>query len=152
LCKDVHAVAVATVQGRFMSNKVVARFADGRLVKGVSMNVDASKPTLHVRTTEGKMEEIRLAELKALFFVKSLEGDSTHDEAMAAERADPRARGSHLVELRFRDGERLVAFANRFPPLAAFFFLVPVDTKSNNIRILVNREQVVSIDRANHAA
>ena len=56
------------------------------------------------------------------------------------------------MELRFRDGERLVAFVNRFPPLAAFFFLVPVDTKSNNIRILVNREQVVSIDHANHAA
>jgi hypothetical protein len=133
-------------------NKVVARFADGRLVKGVSMNVDASKPMVHVRTADGKMEEIRLADLKALFFVKSLDGDSTHNEAMAAEAADPRARGSHLIELRFKDGERLVAFANRFPPLGAFFFLVPVDAKSNNIRILVNREQVVAIDRFNSAA
>jgi Family of unknown function (DUF6982) len=135
-----------------MSNKVVARFADGRLVKGMSMNVDPSKPTLHVRTAEGKMEEVRLADLKALFFVKSLDGDSGHNEAMAAEPSDPRARGSHLVELRFRDGERLVAFANRYPPLGAFFFLVPVDGKSNNIRILINREQVVSIDRLNRAA
>ena len=133
-------------------NKVVARFADGRLVKGVSMNVDAAKPTLHVRTADGRMEEIRLADLKALFFVKSLDGDAEHNEAMSAEPADPRARGSHLIELRFRDGERLVAFANRYPPLGAYFFLVPVDPKSNNLRILVNREQVVAIDRLNSAA
>jgi hypothetical protein len=133
-------------------NKVVARCADGRLVKGVSMNVDPSKPTVHVRTADGKMEEVRLADLKALFFVKSLDGDADHNEAMLAQPTDPRARGSHLVELRFRDGERLVAFANRYPPLGAYFFLVPVDPKSNNLRILVNREQVATIDRFNDAA
>ena len=44
-------------------NKVVARFADGRIVKGVSMNVDITKPTCHVRTSDGKMEEVRLAEI-----------------------------------------------------------------------------------------
>jgi len=133
-------------------NNVVARFADGRIVKGVSMNVDITKPACHVSTSDGKMEEVRLADLKALFFVKSLDGDSAHNEAMAAEATDPRARGSILVELRFTDSERLVAFANRFPPLGAYFFLVPVDPKSNNIRILVNRAQVVSIDRLTQAA
>ena len=66
-------------------NNVVARFADGRIVKGVSMNVDITKPACHVRTSDGKMEEVRLADLKALFFVKSLDGDSAHNEAMAAE-------------------------------------------------------------------
>jgi len=45
-----------------------------------------------------------------------------------------------------------VAFANRYPPLGAYFFLVPVDPKSNNLRILVNREQVATIDRFNDAA
>ena len=133
-------------------NKVVARFADGRVVKGESMNVDITKPTCHVRTSDGKMQEVRLADLKALFFVKSLDGDSTHNEAMAPEATDPRARGSIQVELKFKDGERLVAFANRFPPLGHFFFLIPVDTKSNNIRILVNRAEVVSIDRFTKAA
>jgi hypothetical protein len=83
--------------------------------------------------------------------VKSLEGDAAHDEAMSAAPADPRARGSHLIEMRFRDGERLVAFANRYPPAGAFFFVVPVDTGSNNIRILVNRAQLVSVDKVAHA-
>ena len=88
-----------------------------------------------------------MSALKALFFVKSLDGDAAHNEAMSVEADDPRARGSHLVELRLKDGERMVAFANRFPPLGAVFFLVPVDAKSNNLRILVNRAEVLSISR-----
>ena len=129
-------------------HKVVARYADGTVVKGTSMNVDPTKPTLHVRTPDGRTAEVLLTDLKALFFVRTLEGDANHEEAMSATPADPRARGSHLVEMRFRDGERLVAFANRYPPVGAFFFVLPVDTGSNNIRILVNRAELVTIERA----
>jgi hypothetical protein len=129
-------------------NKVVARYANGTVVKGTSMNVDPTKPVIHVRTSDGPTSEVALADLKALFFVKSLEGNAAHDEAMSAAPADPRARGSHLIEMRFHDGERLVAFANRFPPVGAFFFVVPVDSGSNNIRILVNRAQLVSVEKA----
>ena len=132
-------------------NKVVARYADGTVVKGSSMNVDPTKPTIHVRTADGPTSEVALAELKALFFVKSLEGNAAHDEAMRAAPADSRARGSHLIEMRFRDGERLVAFANRFPPVGAFFFVVPVDTASNNLRILINRTQITSIEKVTPA-
>jgi hypothetical protein len=133
-------------------NKVVARYANGTIVKGSSINVDVAKPTIHVRTADGKTVEVRLAELKALFFVKTLEGDAAHNEAMNAAPGDSRGRGSHLLDMRFRDGERLVAFANRYPPTGSFFFVAPVDTRSNNIRILVNRAEVVSIDKVGQAA
>ncbi len=132
-------------------NKVVARYANGTVVKGSCMNVDTTKPTLHVRTPEGSTAVVALADLKALFFVKTLEGDAKHQEGMAVAPADPRARGSHLIEMRFRDGESLVAFANRYPPVGAFFFVVPVDSASNNIRILVNRAETVSIEKATEA-
>jgi hypothetical protein len=33
----------------------------------------------------------------------------------------------------------------RYPPNKPFFFLIPADTVSNNLRILVNREQVGSM-------
>jgi hypothetical protein len=71
---------------------------------------------------------------------------------MDAAAADPRGRGAQLVELRFKDGERMVAFANRFPPVGKFFYVVPVDTKSNNIRILVNLAQLRSVSRLQTAA
>ena len=135
-----------------MSNRVVARFANGSLVKGVSINVDPARPSCHVRSGDGIVHEVRFADLKALFFVKSLDGNPAHDEAMTVAAADPRVRGAHLMEVRFKDGERLVALANRYPPLGKLFFLVPVDPASNNIRILVNRDQLDSLEKVSSAA
>jgi hypothetical protein len=123
-------------------NQVVARFADGRVVKGTSLDVDASRPLCHVRTKDQRMVEVVMATLKALFFVKSLEGNSAHQETSAPKEGDVRLRGTTMVEIEFKDGERLVALSNSYPPKGEFFFVLPVDTGSNNIRILVNRGQV----------
>jgi hypothetical protein len=123
-------------------NQVVARFADGRVVKGTSLDVDASRPLCHVRSKDQGMVEVAMANLKALFFVKSLEGNSAHQEASAPKEGDLRLRGTTLVEIEFKDGERLVGLSNSYPPKGEFFFMLPVDAGSNNIRILVNRSQV----------
>ena len=129
-----------------MSNQVVARYQDGRVVKGISLDVDPVKPTCHVRPPGGATTEVKLAELKALCFVKTLEGNSAHHESGEFEAGDRRTKGSTTVELRFLDGERLVAFTNRYPPNRTFFFVVPVDLESNNIRILVNSKALLSIE------
>jgi len=46
------------------------------------------------------------------------------------------------IEIEFADGERLVGLTVRFPPVKPFFFILPADDASNNIRILVNRGAV----------
>ncbi len=129
-----------------MSNQVVARYRDGRLVKGVSLDLDPAKPTCHVRPVGGKVTEVKLSELKALFLVKSLDGNPAHDEALIFEANDRRSSGSTKVAVIFQDGERLVGFTNRFPPNRSLYYVVPADLKSNNIRILVNSEAVRSIE------
>jgi hypothetical protein len=129
-----------------VSATVVARYVDGRLLKGISMDVDPNRPSFHVRPPDGSSVSVDLADLKALFFVRTLEGDSTRAEKKEADPADPRARGSTLVSLRFADGEEMVGWTIRFPPNRPYFFIVPVDTTSNNIRILVNRAAVTSMD------
>lgn len=129
-----------------MSARVVARFRDGRLLKGISMDVDPNRPTCHVRPSEGRALEVSLADLKALFFVRTLDGDRNHREERTLDPKDPRARGSTLVLLRFADGEEMVGLTIRFPPNRPYFFIVPVDPQSNNIRILVNRAAVVSME------
>lgn len=125
-----------------MANEVVARYVGGRVVKGISLDVDPGKPTCHVRTREQGTVTVRLADLKALFFVKSLEGNREHQEGMAVEPDDIRNRGACRMELTFADGERVVGLTVRYPPIKPFFFVVPADPKSNNIRILVNRAAV----------
>jgi hypothetical protein len=128
------------------ANAVVARFADGRTVKGMSLDVAPERPLCHIRTAEGQMIEVALRDLKALFFVKSLEGDAKHVEGTDIANTDPRLRGAKLVEAVFSDNEKVVGLAMRYPPNKPYFFLVPVDTKSNNLRILVNRDQVASLN------
>lgn len=128
-----------------MVNQVVARFIDGRLIKGTSMDIDPAKPACHIRTQDGAIYTVELIELKALFFVKSLAGNSSHDEAMEPQAADRRQFGSALVELTFADGERMIGLTNRASPSGGFFFVLPVDPRSNNIRVLVNRSALKSI-------
>ena len=129
-----------------MSNKVVARFQDGRVIKGTSLDVDPNRPAFHVRTPTGPVVEIKLSDLKALFFVRSFDGDSGRDEGRKLEPNDSRSRGSTLLSLTFADGEVMVGLTIRYPPNRPYFFLVPVDSDSNNIRILINRSAVAAME------
>jgi len=125
-----------------MNNLVVARYLDGTILKGTSLDVDPAKPTFHLRPPEGITAEVKLKDLKALFFVRTLEGDMARHEGHIPDPADPRAKGSTAVSMQFPDGEVMVGLTNRYPPNRPFFFVVPVDPESNNIRVLVNRSAV----------
>jgi len=129
-----------------MNNLVVARYLDGTILKGTSLDVDPAKPAFHLRPPEGITAEVKLKDLKALFFVRSLDGDMARHEGKALDPADPRAKGSTVVSMRFPDGEVMVGLTNRYPPNRPFFFVVPVDPESNNIRVLVNRGAVQKIE------
>lgn len=128
-----------------MPNQVVAHLLDGSLVKGACLDVQPTKPDCHVRTADRGMVEIMLADLKALFFVKSLVGNPAHQYASEPEPGDSRLAGSHRIALTFQDGERLIGLANRYPPLGKFFWVLPVDGASNTIRVLVNRAAVTDM-------
>ena len=128
-----------------ISNLVVARFRDGTTLKGTSLNVDPTKPTFHVRTPDRGAVEVRLTDLKALFFVKDPTGNSAHQEGTEPTNGDPRLLGARKIAVKFADRETIVGMANRFPPLGNYFFMLPIDPKSNNLRILVNRAATTSI-------
>ena len=135
-----------------MSNNVVAHFLDGRIVKGTSLDVDPAKPVCHIRTPARETVPVALAELKALFFVKSLEGDRTHKDASKPAPGDIRLRGVHQIELLFADGEKMVGLTHHFPPTRTFFFVLPIDPQTNAIRCLVNRAAVTRISIVPQAA
>lgn len=126
------------------SNQVVARFADGRVVKGTSLDVDPKRPLCHIRDADGVMHEVLLSELKALFFVNSLSGDPKRTDGHSIAPTDARLRGARLVEVTFKDKERITALSMRYPLPTGFYFLTPVDASGNNQRILVNGGHVES--------
>jgi len=132
----------ACTYGGFVPHKVVAHFIGGKVVKGISHDINAQKPFCHIRTAEQESIPVRLSDLKALFFVRDLAGDSKREEGRMLEGHDLRARGAHPIEVEFGDGERVMGLTAGYPPPGAFFFVLPVDARSNNLRILVNKAAV----------
>lgn len=129
-----------------MAQKVVAHFIDHAIVKGTSMDVDPGKPRCHIRTEDRQTVEVDLDQLKALYFVKDFGGKPDYTEVRQAKDGDMRLRGSHQVQMTFQDGEQLSGLMNRYPPNRPFFFVLPIDPSSNNIRILVNRDAVIDME------
>ena len=46
-----------------MANEVVAHYLDGRVVKGVSHDIDPARPTCHIRTPDRQSIEVKLADI-----------------------------------------------------------------------------------------
>src|SRR5438094_6409866 len=127
------------MQGKKMHGSlIVAHRIDGTIEKGTSLDVDPKRPTCHLQPEEGEAIEIALADMKALFFVKSWSGESGRNDAKQPVVGDSRLRGARHVRVVFADGEEIIGLMHRFPPITPFFFMLPVDPQSNNIRILIN--------------
>jgi hypothetical protein len=128
-----------------MEHKVVAHFLNGRLVKGTSTSIALDRPVCHVTTRDLAVVLVTLSELKALFFVKDLEGNRTYSDQQVIGSSDRRATGAKRLKITFRDGEELVALAPTYEGTRQLFYVLPADPNSNNIRILVNRKAVASV-------
>lgn len=120
-------------------NRVVARYQDGRVLKGVTNDFLPAKDRLHVVPLESppgsKPVEVLIADLKALFFVKDFAGNPQHKESGEFDAA--RAAGGRKIRVVFKDGETLVGTTQGYQPGRPGFFLVPADSKSNNDRCFV---------------
>jgi hypothetical protein len=124
---------------------IVARFINGRVEKGTSTDVDPKRLTCHLTTASGEKLEVSLASVKALFFVKTATGHPEFQESKDQIAGDPRLVGTKRVRVVFADKEEIVGLTNRYPPITPYFFMLPIDPQSNNIRILVNRAAVMEM-------
>ena len=119
--------------------KIIARYSDGRLVKGCSQDFKPNSPAFHLFEDGGnpsnEAHEIRISDLKAVFFVKTLEGDPNYRERKEFTEGD-RCTG-RKVEVTFKDGEVLQGSTLGYNPNLPGFFLFPPDPSSNNIRVFV---------------
>lgn len=120
-------------------NKIVARFQDGRIVKGTTADFFPNKDSFHVLSSDApagaKPEEVRTKDLKALFFVKDFRGNPKHVKRNEFDPAHPRP--GRRLKVVFKDGEVLVGATTGYQPGRPGFFLVPADPGSNIDRCYV---------------
>ena len=116
-------------------NRVVARFADGRIVKGTTQDFSVTKDVFHVMPREDGAVPVRvgLPALKALFFVKDHTGNKDYHETKAFATVVP----GRKLQVVFKDGETLVGSTTAYDALRPGFFMTPADPKSNNDRVFV---------------
>jgi hypothetical protein len=129
----------------FFEDKVVAHFKDGRVVKGHTRDFspDRGSFTLQPYTGESGPVAVFLDDLKAVFHVRTFEGDPNHA---------PRGEGigrieeprfskvmdhARKVSLQFADGERVWGYADVRAEDDPGFFFFPTDSRDNNLRIYV---------------
>jgi hypothetical protein len=122
-------------------SRVVAHFMDGRLLKGCTHDFFPGRPSFHLtseqETDKGEVYEVRIADLKAVFFVKTLQGDRIYHEKKRFKEVDT----SHLkglrVQLHFKDGEVIRGTTRDYSEGKQGFFMTPVDPRSNNVLVYV---------------
>jgi hypothetical protein len=130
-------------------NYVVARYRDGRIIKGVTYDFGPQKRGFHVNSLGedvGKVSEVLFSELKAVFFVKSLEGRKgpLSPKELLEERSE--SAGPIKVKITFLDGETLVGTTHGYTVEREGFFVVPLEKDSNNLRIFIISSAVKQIE------
>jgi hypothetical protein len=114
---------------------VVVRYADGLVRKGYA-DFDPDQPSLRlVPQDEPDSEgvEIAVSELKAVFFVRSFDGDPAHEESKDLYQSRPP--DTRKVRVHFRDGEELVGHTRQLDRHRTGLFFTPLDPRSNNVRV-----------------
>jgi hypothetical protein len=123
------------------TNRVVARFNDGKLLKGYTYDFTPLKDTFYLSSRRERksadLTEVRVDSLKAIFFVKTLEGDPDYEEKTRFDEVkNPTLKGLK-IRVRFFDGEVIRGMTQGYSKNRKGFFLFPVDPQSNNDRIYV---------------
>jgi len=130
------------------SDRSVLRFNDGTMLKGYLKTFSPDMAGIVIQEDEtGKTHSLEVDMMKAVFFVKSFEGDVGYKEKKSY--GIRKSRGNRVF-VKFKDGECLVGFLEgKVPWEKGFFlsrkesdslkgfFLLPADEDTNNIKVFV---------------
>lgn len=126
-----------------MINNVVLHFKDRVIRKGTTEDFFPNKPTFHFNDLErGDTRVIPVSSLKAIYFVKSFDGQPEYDERSDVERAGFGRR----IRICFSDGEVQEGYTQGYSPGRPGFFVSPCDPDCNNERIFVISDAAEKIE------
>jgi hypothetical protein len=125
-----------------MQDKVVVRFLDRRIAKGITQNFHPHKRFIDLKDhNSNEVKRVELRELKAVYFVKSFKGNPSYNVNNNVSRPDLGKR----IKICFKDGEIFYGYTQSFSQNSMGFLVVPADPDCNNEKIFVNRDAADSI-------
>lgn len=129
-------------------NKIVAKFKDGKIVKGCTTDFGPNKEIFHLNPIEeyGKdVIEIEISSLKAVFFVKDFKGNKKYKKVRTFEGQPKGIPSQRKIIVIFKDGENFYGTCHSYDPERKGFFVYPIDPKDNNDRVFVVAPAVNSV-------
>lgn len=126
--------------------KVVVAYLDGRRLKGFTNDFSAARDQFFLfpegqDTKPGERgTAIKLANLKAIFFVKDFAGNPEPRPA-----AELQQTPGKKLEVTFADNETIRGSTVGYNPKALGFFIQPLDRASNNERIFIVNQNVRAV-------
>ena len=123
-------------------NKVVVKCKDNTVAKGKTSDFFPNKTQFHLEDMNGKIAEMSIEDLKAVFFVKDFKGNESHQDSYN----DEIAAGGRKIKVRFLDGETVVGYTLGYSPDRQGFFLTPADLQGNNERIFIVKSATEKIE------
>jgi hypothetical protein len=124
-----------------LKEKIVVRLKDKTLLKGEIGDFSPFYEFLHLELLKGHPVTINVDKVKAIFFVKSFEGNKKYtykyeDELLWA--------GDKIL-LKFNDGEKMVGYTTQLDYSPKGFFITPADLKGNNKYIFALKSAIESM-------
>jgi hypothetical protein len=114
------------------ATKTVVHYKDGRILKGFTREFRPYRESFELLAADDPqagVEEIWAPDLKAVFFVKDLNGNSRRVDSKEFDPNRPVV--GRKVRVRFQDGEVIVGSTESYDAGRKGFFLVPADAESN---------------------
>lgn len=118
-------------------SKLVVRYLDGRVIKGHTLDFSSTKDSFHLLPLDDPTTsvEVRLSQIKAVFFVKDFLGQREYDELREFDGSHPVI--GRKIQVTFNDGEVLAGTSEVYMPNRKGFVLFPADRRSNAEKVFV---------------
>ncbi len=117
--------------------KIVARFTDGRTLKGYTDDFEVTKPRFSLQALPNASTAARvpvaLADLKAVFFVRDLAGNPEYRERKTF--CGPTQ--GRKIQVTLSDGEVIVGTTQGYRAGGPGFYVTPADPRANNAKIFL---------------
>lgn len=126
-------------------DRLVVHLKNGEIAKGYSADFSPEGNSFHMIAVNDPLcrEEVRLENLKAVFFVKDFEGDFLRIDSN--DFTETSASGKHIV-VSFYDGELFFGTSETVDREKTGFYILPIDQKSNIVRAFVINSFIESVN------